>query len=494
MGIVIRQGFWGTLIAYLGVIVGYLNTLYLRPEFFDLGQIGLFNLVTSNAMLISPLCTAGMAGTFIKYYPDFPTGTDRNRLFTFQVIVILLVNALVIAAGFLFRDVIASYFADNSPEYVRYLGVTAVVVLVNSVFDLLFSFCRSYLSILVPSFLRDIFLRLGAVVLVGGFAAGWWDFHTAVVGIGINYALTMLLLLAYAIFKYNLRFDFDFTDIRSNWLGKILNYAWYGMLLALSFSAMSNVSYMQVAAILGDRANGIYTTCFFIGLIVELPRRNMTKVLSPLFAKSLQAGDMPEVRKMYEKGSITMSAIGILILIGILTNVQDLFAFIPQGDGFAEGLWVVVMVCGAQFFMMMFSFSQEVLVFSAHYRYSLYFQVLAACVLIVLNSLLIPIWGLNGAGLSYLIAIVLHTLMKYFYLKRHMHLSPFVNKHLPLLVIGAGVLALFWWLPLSFSPVINIAVRSVLTTLVYVLLIWKWEISEDINKLIQATFDKIRIR
>ena len=110
-------------------------------------------------------------------------------------------------------------------------------------------------------------------------------------------------------------------------------------------------------------------------MIVEMPRRNMLKVISPIFSKAMQEQDMKQVNRMYKKGSITMAVFGALLFIGILTNLNDLFIFIPQGNGFSEGFWVVVAVCITKLIVMIFSFSQEIIVFSSYYKYALYFQI-----------------------------------------------------------------------------------------------------------------------
>jgi O-antigen/teichoic acid export membrane protein len=479
-------------IAYMGVVIGYFNTLYFRPGYMDLGEIGIFILVTANAMLISPFCTAGMPGTFMKYFPEFDNNSSfRNQFFTFQIVVILILNVVIVAVGFLSKDLIASYFSANSPEYVKYLGITAVVIVVNSLFDMFFSYCRSNFAVLVPSLLRDVFLRLGALLLVAGLAFQWWSFEVAVTGIALNYGLAVVILLVYVMIKYDLRFAFSFSSINKEWRKRIFDFGWYSMLMALSFAVMNNVSYSQVAASLGDSATGIFTTCFFIGLIVEMPNRNMLKVLSPMFSKAMQEKDMVQVKNLYQKGSITNSVFGFLLFIGILTNVNDLFAFIPQGSAFAEGFWVVVAVCAAKLTMMLFSFGQEILVYSNYYKYTLYLQIGTAILLVIMNIIFIPLFGLTGAGLSYLIAMFVHSFLKYYFVKTKIGVSPFTSGHLPLLLISLVVFLIFWYLPLSFSPIINIGIRSVGTTFIFVGAIWKMNISPDINNLIQLTFDKI---
>ncbi len=492
MGIIIRQSFWGTAMAYVGVLIGYFNTLYLRPELLSMGEIGIFSLITANAMMISPFCTAGMPATWIRQFPGIRHDDElRNQYFTFQMLVVLALNAAVIIAMFLGKDLIVAYFSQGAPEYVQFLSITAVIIVVNSLFEMLFAYCRSMLQIVVPSFLRDIFLRLGAMLLVAGLAFGWWEFEFAASGLAVNYLLVFVLLFGYLMIGKKLKFSSSLHRITAADKRSAIKFGGYFMLLSLSFALMTNASYAQISAYIGDDATGIFATCFFIGVIVEMPRRNMLKVLSPVFSKAMGENDMSQVERMYKKGSTTMTIIGVLLLIGILTNVNDLFAFIPQGSAFATGYWVVVTVCAAKLILMLFSFSSEILVFSEKYRYSLYTQLIAAAVLIILNIILLPRIGLIGAGISYLAAMFVHSFSKFILVQRWFNMHPFTRDHWKLLIISIAVFLLFLYLPFPFDPILNIGIRSVLTTVIFVGLIFKMNVSQDINQLIQTTFEKI---
>lgn len=492
MGVVIRQSFWGTIIAYLGVVIGFVNALYLRPEFLTLDQIGIFTLVTANAMLISPLCSAGMPSTFIKFFPEISSNQSlKYQFFTFQMLVVLGLNVLVITVAYLNKDWLVGLFQYQAEGYTQYLAITAVIIVVNSLFDMLFAYCRSLLQVLVPTFLRDIFLRMGAIFLVGGFALDLWDFPTTVKGLAINYVLGFTFLWIYLMAFRGLKFSFNFRQINPPLRKRLLNFAWYLMLLALSFSAMNNVNYLQVSIILGDRANGIFTTCFFIGLIVEIPRRSILNVLSPLISKAMQEDHMEAVGNIYKKGSITMSIFGTLLFIGILTNLDDLLRFVPQGGAFEEGYWVVIFICSAKLLQMVFSSSQEIIVYSTRYKMTLYLQLLGALMLVSLNMILLPSWGLIGAGFSYFVVVLVHSLLKFFFVYKQFNISPFVKSHLPLLIISLVIFVVFLILPFPFSPVLNILIRSTLTTLVFMIGVFKMEISSETNNLIRITFERM---
>ncbi|WP_420318309.1 lipopolysaccharide biosynthesis protein [Ekhidna sp.] len=488
MGVVIKQSFWGTVIAYLGVIVGYVNTLYFRAEFFDLEQIGLFTLITSHAMIVSPVSSFGMGNSYIKFFPAFQT-KNKHRFFSFLFLITVIGNAIILTAGYFMKNIIASRYIESAPDYINYLSITAIIIVSNSFFDLFFNYGKTIMKVLFPSFLRDIYLRFGSLLLVIGYAINWWNFDSAIVGLGVVYFSAFLFLLIQLLI-FGFRFDFRIGIINGEWRYKLLKFGSYSMLMAGTFALINNVSYDQITAILGPEMNGIFTTCFFIALIVEMPKRNMAKVITPILSSELEKNNFKEVSQLYKRSSITMSIIGMLIFIGIVTNLQDLLNFIPKGDEFQKGFWVVIGVCLAKLVLMVSSFSGEIISYSKLYKYNLLFQALAAILLIALNYFLIPKYGLNGAVTSYLLTITIHVFVKMLFIKYHFDMYPFIKTHLPLIAIGLIIVFLAFTIQPNLHPVINIVIRSILTALIFTLLIYRFKISEDINKIIHSTFER----
>jgi len=451
--------------------------------------MGLFTLITANAMIVSPASSFGAGSTYIKYFPSF-TEEKKNCLFTFLFTISIMGNGFILLLGYLFKGQIVSRYAESSPDYIDYLFVTGIVIIANSLFELFFSYSRSILKVIVPSFLRDIYVRLGTLLLVIGYSFAWWNFDQAVVGLGIVYFSAFLLLLANLLLFHGFRFDFNLKIINSKWKINILRFGGYSMLLALSFAIINNISYDLVTAIIGSKMTGIFNTCFFIGVVVEMPKRNMAKVMMPIVSRAAKEKDYKAIENIYKRSSITMSVIGLLFAIGIITNLQDLFSFIPKGSDFQTGFWVVIFVCLAKVTLMISSFAGEIINYSEKYEYNLYFQAASAVILVLLNYALIPIWGINGAGFSYLISLLFHILLKGFFVKILYNILPFTKSHVWLFVISGIIFSLALWFQPSFHPVVNIGVRAILTTFIFLFMVYYFQISEDINKLINSTFER----
>lgn len=490
MGVVVKQSFWSTVMTYIGVIVGYLNTLYFRTAYFDLSQIGIFTLVTSNAMIISTFSSLGTGSSFLKFFPEFKE-ENRNQVFSFLFLIAIIGATVTLILGFFFKGLIEVRYAKTAPTYINYLTITAMVIVANSFFELFQNYSRVILKIIFPIFLREIHLRVGSLLMVLGYALNWWDFDGAVLGLGLTYVTAMVFLYLQLFFFHQFRFDFSFHIITKKQKNNFFKFGLYSMLLALSFGLINNASNDQITAIIGPDATGIFTTCFFIAVIVEMPKRNMASVISPILSTGVNSNDFKQVSQLYKRSSITMSIIGSLLFIGISTNISDLFDYIPKGNNFENGFWVVMGVCLAKLLVMVSSFAGEIINFSAHYKYNLLFQVIAAVLLISLNSLLIPVFGINGAAISYLITISLHLIMKGVFVWMKFHIHPFVKEHWTLLVIVLLIGIIANTIQLSFHPIVNIFIRSTLTLISFVALVYRLKISEDINTVIRSTFERI---
>ena len=70
MGIVIKQSIRSSIIAYLGVAIGYINVLWLYPYFLSIEQVGLFRLIQSSAYLLATFGQIGLGQSLVKFFPE----------------------------------------------------------------------------------------------------------------------------------------------------------------------------------------------------------------------------------------------------------------------------------------------------------------------------------------------------------------------------------------------------------------------------------------
>ena len=68
MGKILKQSFWSSIIIYVGVLLGFINSIILFPKYLTTEQIGLIRQIISASTLLLPLTTFGVSATYLKFF------------------------------------------------------------------------------------------------------------------------------------------------------------------------------------------------------------------------------------------------------------------------------------------------------------------------------------------------------------------------------------------------------------------------------------------
>lgn len=492
MGVVIKQSFWISVIGYLGVIVGYVNTIILRPEFMSIDEIGLMNLVISNAVMFAPVVSLGMPGAYIRlvHYVQ-ENKIEKERLFTFQLMVLIVANLVLMVLAWLLLPWIKSAFLENSPAYNEYIFVSLYILLFYSLFLQLNAFSRVELNVTLTEFLKNVFLRIGNGALIILYGLGWINLDLAIKLLIVVYFLAFAVNLFYIYQKYHFRLSARIFSFSQGLKKEMFRFGSTLIVVSIASTIATQIFFLLVSTMVGLGANGIFTTCFFIATVIEMPKRSMMQILVPIFAKEFKKNNLLEIAKLYQKSSITLGVFAMLLFLGIVGNLNDLFLLIPNGSEFKEGILVVVLVSGAKVVDMIFGFNSELINYSKDYRYLIIFSVLYAVLTLTFCFTLIPVYGMNGAALAYFMSMVVFNIAKFVFLKFRFGLSPFTHRHIYLLVITAVVYVTAIYIPFHFSAIINILLRSVIITVIFSISVYSLKISSDINNLARKIVNRV---
>jgi O-antigen/teichoic acid export membrane protein len=181
--------------------------------------------------------------------------------------------------------------------------------------------------------------------------------------------------------------------------------------------------------------------------------------------------------------------IGLLLLIGIWGNVDNVFQIIPIK--YLPGKYVILLIGIASLFDIALGISPHIIVNSKYYRYLSYFLIFFAILLIITNYIFIPIYGIVGAALATLISKLIYNLIKFIFLYRKFKLLPFNYKIFLLYIIGFFAYWVSTILPQQPNYIVDILLRSSIITIIYVLPVYYFNISEDINFKVNAVAKRI---
>lgn len=494
MGVIIRQSFWISVFSYAGVLLGYLNTIFLFPLYLTLDQIGFIKFILSTSMLFLPLVHLGLSQTLLRYFPVIKNKVDDlSGLLPWVMIVASLLFMVFLGSFLLLDEYIIGLFAEKAPEAANYFDLILVLLFIMHIMALLDAYSRSQLQVVIVNVLRDLGLRVFTSLIILGYALDGFDFDTFLQLFVGMYALNVLILIAFLRARKLLYLSLDFSFYKVLNLREVAGYTIFGFLGSTSSSLFRRVDNFMITALSGLTFTGIYATMFNIAMVIEVPMFAIAQISQPLIARSFAEKDMENIGDIYRKSSINQHLIGSLILIGIWANLQSLFDIMPNGEEFREGYWVAVIIGFAKLIDMTSGANNEIINMSKHYRFNLYIMLMMAVFAAFLNWLMIPRFGMEGAAVATLISIFIYNAGKMIFIWRKFRMLPLSLKNLWLALISAAILYLALVIPRLELAWLDIIVRSAGITLVFGVTVLIFRISDEVNQLFFQTLKRFKI-
>ena len=139
---------------------------------------------------------------------------------------------------------------------------------------------------------------------------------------------------------------------------------------------------------------------------------------------------------------------------------------------------------------MSFGCGPAILATAKFYKITLPFSLLMAVSVYFLNDNLIDLYSINGAALSTLIVIFIFTFLKIIYLKYKLKIQPYSLDTLKVFVLIAVLFFITDLVNFNKNYMVEIIVKSVAVSAVYIIFIYRMGISNEINSVIKKTLSK----
>lgn len=493
MGIVKRQGIKATIVGYIGVLLGAFNLLFLYPACLSPSEIGLINLLVDTATLFLPFLVLGGTAIAVRYFPYYKDPAHGHHGFLTLLLgipsLLLFVFALLFFGG---SEWLSAQFSGKSPLFYRYFGLVLPLTVFLTYHTILEAYCRSLQRIVVNNLLREVFLRVASAILALLYFWHWLNTDLFVAWYVAMYAIILLLLTLYVWQQGQLHLvRINPGRITTKARREMLVYGVFILLGTLGGTVVYKIDTLMIGKYLGEADSGIYRVAYFIGLVVEMPRRALSQIAAPLVADAMRHEDIPHIADLYKRVGINQFIVGLLLFVGIWCNADNLFALMPNGGLFAGGKWVIFWVGITKVTDMVTSINEEIIGFSPYYRYTMLFMLVLIGVSIGLNWWLILSMGITGAAMAAAICLIAYNFFKclLIYVKYDIH--PFGMGSFKTLFVGivSGIIGMT--MPILPNTLADIIVRSLLIGVTFVLLIWKLRASPDLNEMTDKLLKKI---
>ena len=480
MGIVLRQSFKNVLATYLGFAIGALNTLFLFTYFLSKAQYGLVSYITSTATILSPLIAFGVNNTLVRYYTAY---RDKKEQAQFNLMLCFLPLLIIVPAtfvGVIGYEQIAQWLSAKNEEVRDYVFLIFLTSVAMAYFEIAYAWTRVQLKTVFGNFLKEVFHRVGVMLLLLAIYLQLIDFHQLIWGVFLVYALRMLLMFVFAFYVRRPQFAWGLPKNKR----EVFLYSFFVILSGSVASVLMDIDKFMLNQYLPIGEIAVYNVAIFTATVIAIPYRSMYQIVSPLTAQFMNQSKLKELSDLYKRSTVNTYFVSMVICVLIIVNAQQCYALLPDKD-YSTGLTVLVIISVVKLSDTLVGFNNAVLLNSPYYRTVLFLGVFLVIGTVLMNMWLIPLYGINGAGLATLIAFSSYNLLKSVFVYRKYNLQPFYKETLQTTLFGIIAIGGFFFWDFPFHPLVNISLKSLLVGGVSVFFLLKLGISEELIKLIR---------
>lgn len=482
MGIVVKQSLRNTIITYIGMILGFVNVIWLYPHILQTDQFGLTKLLTSISLVIAQFASLGMGSVTLRFFPYFRDPETHHHGFLPIALIVPLIGFLLFGALFWGgKDLLVHIYGEKSGLFVSYYFYLLPLVGFTLFFNAFDSYVQAHLKSVFGTFAREVLLRILNLFAIMIYFAGWVSFSQFVLLYVFASAVQLLAMIIYVASIGELHLNLRFPRPDRDLVREMGVYGFFAILGGLTTIAISNIDIMMLGALSGLADTAIYFVAFSIGTIILIPARALTRITHPLIAQAWKNNDTSLISEIYRKSSINQLIAGLLVFIGVWANIDSILSILPHE--YAAGKFVILYIGLARLFDMATGTNGGIILNSRHYRVDFYTNILLLVLIVITNLIFIPLYGITGAALATAFSILIHNSVKYIFVWIAFDMQPFDRHTIEIIVIGGFILWLSFFIPHLSNVAGDIALRSSIIAIVYVAATYLLKISPDLNRL-----------
>jgi O-antigen/teichoic acid export membrane protein len=486
MGIVLNQSLKNTVITYIGFGIGAINTIYLYPFFLGATYYALTNYVLSASSIIMPLLAFGMQNTLVKFYSQCKTEQEQSQFLSFTVLFPLVLSIPLILVGLFFYSDISAFLSRENPIVKDYLWLIPFTGLCMAYFEIFYAWSRVHMHSVFGNFIKEVGLRSFSLLAL---VAVYFNWITVIQFVYVTAGIYFVACIVTMLYAFSLKKpEFQFS-VPSN-TKEILVYTFFIILSGSVATLLLDIDKLMLNQYIKIENIAYYSVATYIALVISVPSRAMHQIVYPITAKLMHEDKYDELNILYKKTSVNLQVVGGFVMLCIFVNINQLYEMVPKEYG--GGILVVFMIGLSKYFDLILGNNNAIIFNTKYYRTVLFLGVILVFLTVGLNMIFIPLYGILGSAFATLLSITLYSLAKLLFVVKKMHLYPFTMQTVYSMGLTIALFLLFYFWQFPFSPIIAITLKSILVSLAYVYINYKWVISIEINEVIDTLLKRLK--
>ncbi|MFP5081216.1 lipopolysaccharide biosynthesis protein [Pedobacter sp. JCM 36344] len=445
-----------TAIYGLTTVVSRMFNFILTPFFTGVFQPAVYSIFTkmyASASLVNAVLALGMESTFFRYlnkHEDKKQEVYNNSFFS-----IVFISVLFLISGLVFAEPIAAHFStepDQVNDYINYVHYFVWLLFIDAICVIPFAKLRAegrpmrysllkFLNIGTFIGLNLTFLLLVPMLIktggtVGDWCAIWyqWNWIGYVFVSNLVASVLTLLLLIPELLRLQLRFD-------KVLFSKMVTYSWPVLVANLSFVINENLDKMVLEPLGVSAFNlGVYGGVCKIAVFLSLFITAFRLGAEPFFFGHAKAENAKQTYAIILNYFVVALA---LIFVALVANIEILKRFIDKE--YWVGLDAVPILLFGYVCLGIYSNLSIWYRLSDQTKYGLYISVVGAVITIVLNIVLVPVFGYMGSAWVSLLAYFVMMVISYVLGQRNYPIPYDLMRIVSYLIISVVLVVLSFW-------------------------------------------------
>ena len=492
MGVIKRQGIKNTIITYIGIIIGAVNIIFIQPKLLTEEELGLTRLLYDFAYLIGLAVPLGLPNIIVKYFPFFKDKENKHNGFAGFVLLVFSVGFIISASALLiFKPSITSYYAEDAALFVNYFSFIIPFTFIVSSITITTAYCQALFKSTIPSFLNDICLRLGTIlitILYFNKVISLDQYVYCFIGL---YTIELIVILGYIVLVDKLSFIPNKNLFQKYSAKQMLR---FGLLLCLA--SFASIALRKIDVIILGASDlklvAVYTTAIFIASFIEVPLGALERISHTKIADNFAKNNLLEIEKIYKDSVKYLLLIGGFLFIGITACTKYIYEIGQLPNSYQTCIDVVYIVSLGALINISTGINSAIMFYSKHYVLGTVLLVATLIITVLLNVFLIPLYGIYGAAIASVAASFIYNMVKFVFIYQKFKFQPYTKKSLYIFMVISLCSIIGYVFPeVSSNAFANLFLKGSVVATIYVAAIYQLKLAPEIfNGIKQRLFKK----
>ena len=404
-------------------VIGYFFTVFIARRLGSqvLGYFALGMSIVTLSVVISTLGLPMTSARFIALYVGLGENNKITAFLRYVSVIIICTSILLGVAVYLGRYWIAEGIF-HKPQLTNFIPLFALMVPVTAASQLLFQTLTGFQKVdnrtLIDSFLRvllKIIISLGLISL--GMGLGGW-----IVG-EISSGIISIIFAAWLVFKLTPKSKFSWDASFSDLDMAFIPFAATMLGVGIITFVWQQISHVISGIFLTAGQVGIFTSAVAIGSFIPVILLSVNAIFGPIISELHSTGNNKILGLLFQ--TLTKWVLGLTWPLTIVIIVFAPMIMRIYGAEFEQGWLVLVIIAFGQFLNTCTGSVGLILVMSGNQSLEFLAGLCAAIISLILSIVLIPLWGIIGAGLATAIGTTIANLLSLLFVNKVTRLTPY---------------------------------------------------------------------